>query len=100
MNVWIRATSNYWQTRKKVEEFNASNKYKKRGVFIVPMKMSAIRQAIYSYREDHGTQGTWTLDIPLTSERIRLACQDGITKFITDNDNVPQGAEVSFNIMQ
>ena len=58
----------------------------------------AIRQAVNSYREDHGTHGGWTLDIPLTSERIRLACQDGITNFVTDK--VPTGREDSFNIIQ
>ena len=58
----------------------------------------AIRQAIKSYREDHGTPGGWTLDIPLTSERIRLACRDEITKFVAKK--VPKGREDSFNIIQ
>ena len=43
----------------------------------------AIRQAINSYRSDHGSQDDWPLEIPLTSERIRFACQDKITEFVT-----------------
>ncbi len=40
----------------------------------------AIRQAIRSYRQDKGLTGYFRLDSPLTAERIRMACDDQITK--------------------
>lgn len=40
----------------------------------------AIKNAIYSAREDAGITGYFRLDAPATVEKIRLACQDDITK--------------------
>ncbi|PAV81283.1 hypothetical protein WR25_02114 isoform B [Diploscapter pachys] len=40
----------------------------------------AIRQAIRSYRQDKDLTGYFRLDSPLTAERIRMACDDQITK--------------------
>ena len=45
----------------------------------------AIRGAVASYRRDQGAEaGTWRTEIPLTSERIRMACQDDITNFVRE----------------
>ena len=86
---------------------NAGNKFESvfssKGIGEPPITLAvsvvcAIRQAIHCYRGDHGTRGAWTLDIPLTSERIRLACQDNITKFVMDK--VQKGREDIFNIIQ
>ena len=50
----------------------------------------AIREAVASYRRDQGTEaGDWRLEIPLTSERIRMACQDDITNFVRDHVATP-----------
>ena len=43
----------------------------------------AIRGAVASYRRDQGA-GPWRTEIPLTSERIRMACQDDITNFVRE----------------
>ncbi len=34
---------------------------------------SAVRAALKSYREDHGVTGWFTMDLPITSEKIRYA---------------------------
>ena len=50
----------------------------------------AIRGAVTSYRRDQGTEaGDWRLEIPLTSERIRMACQDEIVNYITNHVATP-----------
>ena len=50
----------------------------------------AIRGAVASYRRDQGTEaGDWRLEIPLTSERIRMACQDDITNFVKERVATP-----------
>ena len=50
----------------------------------------AIRGAVASYRRDQGVEaGDWRLEIPLTSERIRMACQDDIVNFVTDHVATP-----------
>ena len=50
----------------------------------------AIRGAVTSYRRDHGVEaGDWRLEIPLTSERIRMACQDDITNFVKEHVATP-----------
>ena len=38
----------------------------------------AIKQAVYAARQDHGKQGFFLLDSPLSSERLRMACIDEI----------------------
>ena len=43
----------------------------------------ATRQAINSYRRQEGSMDDdWRLEIPMTSERIRMACQDDIVSFV------------------
>ena len=50
----------------------------------------AIRGAVASYRRDQGVEaGDWRLEIPLTSERIRMACQDDVVNFVTDHVATP-----------
>ena len=50
----------------------------------------AIRGAVTSYRQDQGVEaGDWRLDIPLTSERIRMACQDDVVNYVTDHVATP-----------
>ena len=50
----------------------------------------AIRGAVTSYRRDQGAEvGDWRMEIPLTSERIRMACQDDIVKFVQENVATP-----------
>ena len=50
----------------------------------------AIRGAVASYRRDQGAEaGDWRLEIPLTSERIRMACQDDITNYVTNHVTTP-----------
>ena len=50
----------------------------------------AIRGAVTSYRQDQGAEtGDWRLEIPLTSERIRMACQDDVVNFVTDHVTTP-----------
>ena len=50
----------------------------------------AIRGAVASYRRDQGAEaGPWRTEIPLTSERIRMACQDDIVNFFTDHVATP-----------
>ena len=45
----------------------------------------AIRGAVTSYRRDQGAEtGDWRTEIPLTSERIRMACQDDIINFVRE----------------
>ena len=60
--------------------------------------VSALRSAINSYRADVGTLGDWTLEIPLTSERIRMCCQDPITDFVSKQ--IPTGTEDLVNILK
>ena len=44
----------------------------------------AIREAILSYRVSKGASGSLpTLDIPLTSQKIRMACEDDIVRFVS-----------------
>ena len=59
----------------------------------------AIRQAINSYRGDHGSQDDWPLEIPLTSERIRFACLDKIVHFVRDKIDQEKYMEGSLNEM-
>lgn len=40
----------------------------------------AIKNAIYSAREDAGITGYFRLDAPATVEKIRMSCRDDITK--------------------
>ena len=50
----------------------------------------AIKGAVTSYRRDQGTEtGDWMTEIPLTSERIRMACQDDITTYVTEHLTIP-----------
>ena len=45
----------------------------------------ALREAIRSYRRDQGVGQDWAMEIPLTSERIRMACQDDIVSHVREN---------------
>ena len=50
----------------------------------------AIKGAVTSYRRDQGAEtGDWRTEIPLTSERIRMACQDDITNFVRERVATP-----------
>lgn len=40
----------------------------------------AIKNAIYSAREDAGIIGYFRLDAPATVEKIRMSCKDNITE--------------------
>lgn len=44
----------------------------------------AIKEAIGSAREDAGLKGNFTLSSPATSARIRMACQDEVTKKVRE----------------
>ncbi|KAK0398793.1 hypothetical protein QR680_002757 [Steinernema hermaphroditum] len=44
----------------------------------------AIREAIKAYREQNGHKGYFQFDSPATPEMIRMACEDHITKQISD----------------
>jgi len=46
----------------------------------------AIRDAIMAARRDHGLTDYYRLDLPATSERIRMACGDNIAKLCTGNN--------------
>jgi hypothetical protein len=35
---------------------------------------------VASYRQDHGNDEWFDLDIPLTSDKIRMACEDEYTR--------------------
>ena len=48
----------------------------------------AIRQAIMSYRAEHGNTAWVQLDIPLTSQKIRMNCKDDIVNFVTYKDSL------------
>ena len=49
----------------------------------------AVRRAVSAYRQQQLPQGqedTWfNLDIPMTSDKIRMACQDAVTKVVEDS---------------
>ena len=50
----------------------------------------AIRGAVASYRRDQGAEaGDWRMEIPMTSERIRMACQDDIITYVTEHVTTP-----------
>ena len=60
----------------------------------------AIRGAVTSYRRDQGTEaGDWRLEIPLTSERIRMACQDDVINYVTNHVATPK-ERVLLNIFE
>ena len=40
----------------------------------------ALREAVRSYRRDQGVEENWAMEIPMTSERIRMACEDDIVR--------------------
>ena len=46
----------------------------------------AVRRAVSAYRQQQlppGQEDTWfNLEIPMTSDKIRMACQDAITKTV------------------
>jgi len=48
----------------------------------------AIRQAIISYRKDQGVNPWTQLEIPLTAEKIRMACEDEIVQFVKSNQQL------------
>ena len=44
----------------------------------------ALREAIRSYRRDQGVEEDWPMEVPMTSERIRMACRDEIVRRVED----------------
>jgi len=54
----------------------------------------AIKEAIYAAREEIGLSNYITINHPVTSERIRMACSDKFTSLTTNNnaDYVPSGS--------
>ena len=44
----------------------------------------ALREAVRSYRRDQGVEEDWPMEVPMTSERIRMACRDEIVKRVED----------------
>ena len=58
----------------------------------------ALREAVRSYRRDQGVEEDWSLEIPLTSERIRMACQDQIVTQV--QSRITHQEEDFLNIIQ
>ena len=58
----------------------------------------ALREAVRSYRRDQGVEEDWSLEIPLTSERIRMACQDQIVSHV--QSHITHQEEDFLNILQ
>ncbi|PIO68902.1 hypothetical protein TELCIR_09294 [Teladorsagia circumcincta] len=143
-----KETSNYEHRLEQVKEYNRSNKYRKRGIYMMPTRFGigfglkqlnqiaarvldipiemvhihdtatdkvpnasptaasvgsdmnglavqavgepplflgacaffAIREAVRSFRLEHGLKGYFRFDSPATPEQIRLACEDEILK--------------------
>ena len=44
----------------------------------------ALREAVRSYRRDQGVEEDWPMVVPMTSERIRMACRDEIVRRVED----------------
>ena len=44
----------------------------------------ALREAVRSYRRDQGVEEDWPMEVPMTSERIRMACRDEIVRRVED----------------
>ena len=55
----------------------------------------ALREAVRSYRRDQGVEEDWPMEVPMTSERIRMACRDEIVRRVEDIETV----EKILNIM-
>merc|ERR1712106_1091486 len=61
----------------------------------------AIRQAVMNYRTDQGANNSWIqLDIPLTSERIRMACEDDIVKFVANKSELQYNDQPFLSILK
>jgi len=60
----------------------------------------AIRQAVNTYRRDHGVTQTTHLEIPLTSEKIRMACEDEIVQFVKNNPKLQCKEDTFLNILE
>ena len=58
----------------------------------------ALREAVRSYRRDQGVEEDWSMEIPMTSERIRMACQDEIVKHV--QSQITHQEEDFLNILQ
>lgn len=61
--------------------------YSSKGIGEPPLLLSmsavlAIKEAILAARKDYGLTGNVRLDSPVTSDKIRLACEDNITALI------------------
>jgi hypothetical protein len=54
-------------------------------LFLGSAAFFAIREAIGAYRRENGCEGYFRLDSPATPERIRMACEDAITKNVGHN---------------
>jgi xanthine dehydrogenase/oxidase len=49
-------------------------------LFLGSAAFFAIREAVRAYRLENGQTGYFRMDSPATPERIRMACEDGMTK--------------------
>jgi len=54
-------------------------------LFLAASVFYAIKDAIIEARKEHGISAPFRLDSPATAERIRLACEDDITKKVILN---------------
>ena len=77
--------------------------YSSKGVGEPPLTLAvsvvcALREAVRSYRRDQGVEEDWSLEVPLTSERIRMACRDQIVSQV--QRNITHQQEDFLNIIQ
>ena len=77
--------------------------YSSKGVGEPPLTLAvsvvcALREAVRSYRREQGVEEDWSLEIPLTSERIRMACRDGIVSQV--QSSITHQEEDFLNILQ
>lgn len=54
-------------------------------MFLAASIFFAIKEAIKSARIDAGVAPEFTLDVPATCARIRMACEDDITRQVGNN---------------
>ncbi len=78
--------------------------YSSKGIGEPPMMMAAgvplaVRQAVASYRSDHGHNEWFHLDIPMTSDKIRMAAKDEYTEAAEKKSkHIPWNEKLAFQV--
>ncbi len=82
----------------------ASAVYSSKGIGEPPLLLAmavpiATKRALTSYRRDHGDESWFHLDMPMTSDKIRMACRDEYTRMAEDmSGDVARDDRLAFEI--